>query len=190
VVVNLELRELLLNYLCDSLAPETGGSEDVGLVDGVNGPGGIVLKSQGSGKTSDTLDLGSGVREGIISVAVLFCGLFAVTKVDTANQLANHHKVDSLDDGLLERRVCDEGVRGKGARAKVGVEIKALSESEETLLGSGVSSGPLGASYCTEEDSVCSLAGCKSFVCERCAYLSRSRSISTIERRICVTRLS
>lgn len=66
----------------------------------------------------------------------------------------------------------DEGIGGKGAGAEVGVEIEGLSESEESLLGSGVSCGPLGASYCSEEDGVGGLARRKRIVCERRACLS------------------
>jgi hypothetical protein len=159
-VVEGNLGELSLRGLVDNTAPETRSSEDVGLVDRVNGEGRVREVGEVTGHAGDALNLTNGVGAGVESDGVLTLSsandsLATVTEVNTADQLANDDDGGTLGDVLLEGRVSDEGGSREEGGTDVGVETKRLAELEETDLGteSRVSS-PLGST-----DGTCEYRG-------------------------------
>lgn len=141
VVTNLELGELLSHNLSDDLAPETAGSQDVGLVQTPHGERGVVLQSQVSGQTDDTLDLGAGVGLGVHGEAGTVV-LLAVAEVDTTRQLTDDVEVDAAADIGLEGGALDQRGSGEVAGTQVAECAHLLAQTEDTLLGTDGAGAP------------------------------------------------
>lgn len=137
LVVELQVRVLLLEHLRDDSPPEARGREDVGLVDRVDRERGVGALGEVRGEAGDALDFGDRVGAGVKGLGVRALGgasdgLAAVAKVDAADQLADDDDLGALGDVLLERGVGDEGGSGEDGGTDVGVEAEGLAEREET----------------------------------------------------------
>jgi hypothetical protein len=72
--------EFVLHYISDRLSPQPAGSQDVRLVDGVDGEGWSGSKSDLTCYSSDSTDLRVGVRTDIVGFTLLV-GFFPLSKV-------------------------------------------------------------------------------------------------------------
>jgi hypothetical protein len=137
-VVELDLRVFALQRFCDRVPPQTRGREHVGLVDREDRERRIDREGDLRRHAGDALDLPDTVGHFVpcdvtLGLDVLF---FALAKVEPAEKLADDDDVDTLGDRLLQRRVDDERVGGKVARADVGIEAEGFAEGEQAGLGS------------------------------------------------------
>ncbi|KAI6767077.1 hypothetical protein HG531_011437 [Fusarium graminearum] len=165
LVLDLEVRELLLKSLVHDLSPQTAGGQHVGLVER---PHFLVTTAscEETSQTSDTLNLLSGVRLSVPGRAGAVI-LLALAKVDSASEFSHNDDIGTAADLGLEGRGVDEGVRGEEARSQVAVCAHLLAELQKTLLGTDSTGAPFGASNGTEEDSVGSLGGSEGLVGQR-----------------------
>lgn len=133
VVTNGDLGVFLLHNLGDNLAPQTAGSEDIGLVQTPDGQGRVVLQSEVGGETDDALDLLARVGLSVHGVSGAIV-LLALTKVDTARQLADDVEVNAAADVGLERRALDQRGRSEVAGPQVAECAHFLAQLEDTLF--------------------------------------------------------
>lgn len=103
LMLQLQLRELILEQLRDSLPPQTTRSKHVCLVQTPDLGGGILSESQEGRQASNALNLGLAVGLGVHGEALDAIVLNTVTKVDTTGQLTHDDKVSAAADLGLER---------------------------------------------------------------------------------------
>lgn len=165
LVLDLEIRELLLERLGHDLSPQAAGRQHVSLVER---PHLLVTTAsrEESSQTSNSLNLLAGVRLGVPgrTRAVV---LLALAKVDTTRELADNDDVGAAAHFGLEGGGVDEGVRGEEARSQVSVCSHLLAQLQKTLLRADSAGTPFGASDGTEEDGVGSLGGSEGLVGQR-----------------------
>lgn len=140
LVVELEVRVLLVKRFLDDPTPQPRSREDVGLVDRVDGEWRVGAFREVRGEAGDALDFGDRVgarveRFGVAALGRARDGLAAVAKVDAADQFADDDNLGPLGDVLLEGRVGDEGRGREEGGADVGVEAEGFAEREEANLG-------------------------------------------------------
>ena len=140
LVVELEVRVLLVKHFLDDATPQPRSREDVGLVDRVDGEWRVGAFREVRGEAGDALDFGDRVgarveRFGVAALGRARDGLAAVAKVDAADQFADDDNLGPLGDVLLEGRVGDEGRGREEGGADVGVEAEGFAEREEANLG-------------------------------------------------------
>lgn len=136
-MVELDLGVFALQRLGDDVPPQTRGREHVCLVDRKDRERRIDREGDLRRHAGDAPDLLDAVghlvpRDVLLGRDVLF---LAFAKVEPADELADDDDVDALGDRLLQRRVDDERVGGKVARADVGVEAEGFAEGEQAGLG-------------------------------------------------------
>jgi hypothetical protein len=161
VVTDLHLWELLGHDLGDHLSPQSRCGEHIGLVEGPDWKGWVVLEGEVRSETRDTLNLWARVWLGVPGGAVTIV-LLSLAKVDATGQFADDVEVDIAADLGLERRDVDEGFRGEVARSKVTIGAELLAQSEDTLLWTDLASSPFGSANGSEEDGVGGLGGFES----------------------------
>lgn len=136
-MVELDLGVFALQRLGDDVPPQTRGREHVCLVDREDRERRIDREGDLRRHAGDALDLLDAVghlvpRDVLLGRDVLF---LAFAKVEPTDELADDDDVDALGDRLFQRRVDDERVGGKVARADVGVEAEGFAEGEQAGLG-------------------------------------------------------
>jgi hypothetical protein len=136
-VVELDLRVFALQRLGHDVPPQTRGRKHVCLVDRKDRERRIDREGDLRRHAGDALDLLDAVghlvpRDVRLGRDVLF---LAFAKVEPADELADDDDIDALGDRLLQRRVDDERVGSKVARADVGVEAEGFAEGEQAGLG-------------------------------------------------------
>ena len=155
LVIQFHIGEFLANLIGD-LAPETGGFEDVGLVDRRDLLAATAREHEG--ETHDTADFNISVDQRIDR---LFAALWrraaalGLTEVETAGQLADDNKVHTGHAFRLERGKFGE-CRDGFDWAKIRVEAKTFADSKQALLRTHFRLGiiPLRAADGTEQHSV------------------------------------
>ena len=155
-VAQLDFRCVLGKVFGHDLAPEHGGFENVGLVDGADalaaGLGGV------DGDLGDALDFAGLVDHGIDGL--LFAvfkrgGGLGLAEVDAAGKLADADDVDAVGDALLLERGGIGQLRVKQTWAHIGVEGVGLADWEQGRslgLFLGGEGFPLRAADGAEED--------------------------------------
>ncbi len=139
----------------EGLAPESGGFEDVGLVDGGEMASAAAGALEcGAGDAFDFKDgIGLGV-EGLGAVGAVAASAFA--EIDAAREFADDEEVEAVGGEVgAERGGVAEGGEESGG-AQVGVEAEGLAEAEEGAFGAQVGGEgvPFGAADGAEEDAV------------------------------------
>lgn len=164
LVLDGQVRELLLKGLGHDLAPQPAGSKNIGLI---QRPDLLVTTapSKETSQTGDALNLLSRVGLNVPSLARAVI-LLAVTEVDTTSQLSHNNDISAADDLSLEGRSFDKGVGGEEAGSQVTVGSHLLSDLEEALLGPDSTGTPFRATDGAEEDSVGVLCGGEGLVGE------------------------
>lgn len=176
LVLNLEIRELLLECLVHDLPPKSACGEHVRLI---QRPNALLASAPGqeTSQSRDSLDLSPRVRLRIHSIATavvlrpIACKSYyqhgmsrphhchsrplkRLTKVDTTRQLTNDNEISSLADRGLERRVFNKGVGSKEAWTQVSICAHLLAEAKKALLGADGASAPFRAADGTEQNGV------------------------------------
>ncbi len=163
LMLDLELRKLVLEDLVHHLAPEPARRQHVGLVqrdDARVAPG----LGQVAAEPRDALDLWFRVDGRVKRIDAVV--LFSLAKVQARGQLADQHDVGAAADGRLERRGLDEGVRGEEAGAEVAVGAHLAAQPQEALLRADGAGAPFGAADGAEEHRVRGLGGGEGLVRE------------------------
>ena len=147
-------------HLDRDLAPEAGGLEDVGLVDGRHEL--AAAAGEGEGEADDAADFVLGVDEGVHGALALgrLRPALGLAEVEAAGELADDEEVHAGHALGLERGEAGEGGDG-GDGAEIGVEAEGLADAEEALLGAdlGVGVVPLGSADGPEQHGIGLLAG-------------------------------
>ncbi len=159
LVVQLQLRELLLKHLGHDLPPQAAGRQHVGLVQAPDLGGRVVGQGQEARQAGDALDLGARVRLRVHGEAGPVV-LGALAKVDAARQLADDDKVGAAAHLGLERGAVDERVGREAAGAQVAVGAELLAQLEDALLrADGRRRAPFRAADGAQENGVGGLGG-------------------------------
>lgn len=166
VVAELELRELLLHDLRDSLAPQPAGGHDVGLVERPDGRGRVLGQSEVGSEAGDALDLGArvGLRVERVPAAIV---LFALAEVDSARELAHDVEVGAAAHFGFEGGGVDKGLGREEAGAQVAVRAHFFAQLQDALLRANAAGAPFGAADGAQQDGVGGFGGGESFVCQR-----------------------
>lgn len=162
LMLDLQIRELLLERLRHDLAPQTTRSQHIGLIQTPN----LLVPTppgQEASQPRDALNLLTGVRLRVPGLAGAVV-LLPLAEVDAARELAHDDEVGALADGGLERGVLDEGVRGEEAGAQVAVRAHLLAKLEEALLRADGAGAPFRAADGAEEDGVGGFGGAEGLV--------------------------
>jgi hypothetical protein len=166
LVVELELRELLLKHLGDNLPPQPAGRQHVRLVQTPHLGRRVLGQREEPRQARDPLDLGARVGLGVEREARTVV-LLALAKVDAARQLPDDDEVGAAADLGLERGRVDEGVGGEAAGAQVAVGAELLAQLEDALLRADGGRGtPFWAADGAEEDGIGGLGGGEGLVGE------------------------
>ena len=157
-------------HFLDRLAPEAGGGEHVGLVDGRH----VRAASAGDleGELRDALHFGAAVGFGVeraLGVALAFAAL-RTPEVDAAREFAHADHVEALFRNVAAqgREALEAGV--EAGRAQVAEELVALSQGKKRAhFGTGLvrERVPLRAAHGAEQDGVGLVAGFDGFVGQR-----------------------
>ena len=159
---------ILLHDLLGHLAPQTAGSQHVGLVNDGNVtaalPGILV------GHAQDALHLGAAV---VVGVPGLIGALLFLAEVHAAGQLAYADEVGAAHQFVLQRRLVDEAVE-RLHRADVGIEAQPLAHGQQALLGAYLGRGvvvELGVAHTGKEHGIGLLTGLVRLLGEGIAHL-------------------
>lgn len=168
LVLELQLRELALEQLCDRLPPQAAGSQHVCLVKTPDLGGRVLGEGEESRQTGNALNLGLAVGLGVHSKALDAIVLLPLAKVDAASQFTDNHKVGASADLGLEGGAVDEGFGGEAAGPQVAVGLELFAQLEDAGLGSHRGGGtPFWTANGTEEDSIGRLGGSEGLVGQR-----------------------
>lgn len=160
LVLQLQLRELVLEEIGDRLPPQTARSQHVGLVETPDLGRRVLSEGQEGRQTGDALDLGAAVGLRVHGEALDAVVLDTVTKVDAARQLTHDDKVGATADLGLEGRAVDQRLGGEAAGPQVAVGLELLAQLEDAGLGAdGGRGAPLWPADGAEEDGVGRLGG-------------------------------
>lgn len=91
--------------------------------------------------------------------------MLTLAKVDSARKFPHDDNVCAAAHIGLERRVLDEGVRGKEAGPQVSVRAHLLAQLQQPLLWADGAGAPFGTANGTEQDGISVLGGGESLVC-------------------------
>ena len=128
---------LLHNLLCN-LAPETGRSQDVGLIDHSD----VVATLTGIliSHVQDTFHFGTRIVVGVECVfyTILVDGrLLLLTEVHTTGELTDADEIGTFHNLILQGRLVYEAVEG-GDWTDIGKETEFLAHSKQTLFGTNL----------------------------------------------------
>lgn len=164
LVLELQLGELVLEELGDSLPPQAAGGQDIGLVQTPDLGRGVLGQGEEGGQAGDALDLdlAVGLRVHGEAAAVI---LLAVAEVDAAGKLTDNDEVGAAADVSLQGGPVDEGLGREAAWPQVAIGPELLAQLEEALLrADGGGRAPFRTANGAEKDGVSVLASSESLL--------------------------
>lgn len=168
LVLELELRELVLHGLSNDLTPQPTTREHIRLIQTPHRSRRVARKRSMRRHPCDPDDLLPRVQLRVPRHVPL-PSLLPLPEVYASGQLADDGEVGAAHDLRFEGREVDEGVGGEEARAQVAVGLHLLAQLQDALLRTHVARAPFGPADGAEEHRVRGLGGREGRVCERYA---------------------
>lgn len=163
LVLNLEIRELVLVDLINDSTPESACRQHVCLVERDN-PRIAPFPGQDTAQARDTLDLWFRVNGGVERVGSVI--LLSLSEIQARGQLADDNHVGAAADGRLQGGGLDKGVGREEAGTEVAVGAHLTAQLQETLLRADGAGAPFGATDGAEKHGIGGFGGSEGLVGE------------------------